>query len=690
MACTGNDNAIAATPRSPLEQVHHLLVSLLRWWPYAPHERVPSLLLCGPTANGKSYLVQRAAEAAAAGLGSHATAAGESTTAAASTAPQRTRVVTVTPALAHAVAVQSAEDGSTGLRRLLRCAVQDACQQHSGRGAADAAASTGVVVLLVLDHLECYLQHADEASVQVGPGASLPHGNEAGLGDSVHTLFPALLADLYTVLRSCPPLFSSTECAALQLTRLVAVALFTGELDAVTPLVRHRCADFALALPTPTEAERRAFFQPYTAAATPAAAAAAAAALSQLPPPLADALALRTGGISYGGLHEVLAHALDYCDASSVAVAAGWDGHVAATAAQAVLRAYLASASVTAVEYRRSAGFVDVQVTQWGDIAGMAEVKATLQRLVTDPIRHRDAYSRFHVRPSTGVLLHGPPGTGKTMLAKAMATELNASFVYIDLPELVQSEVGESERRLQEFFDVARERSPAVVFMDEVQAAFGVRYAATDTDAAAAAATSHDARLVSHLLRLLDAAQQDDDHFVLFVGATNVVHLLDPLLLRAGRLDTLLEVPLPDTAARESLVRRVVHGEWADWFCGQEKEEEEEDTGRLNRLRDALVEAFVRRSDGFSGAEVRSFTSVFGLQLARAVSHQLAEHDTVPSSVVAGHDDSHDPRAEQQSKQLRLRRAITAYLDAADDETAPGLSRGAVALLDTAQSRCRA
>ncbi|RNE95014.1 putative ATPase, partial [Trypanosoma conorhini] len=123
----------------------------------------------------------------------------------------------------------------------------------------------------------------------------------------------------------------------------------------------------------------------------------------------------------------------------------------------------------------QGAGYVDVQETRWGDIAGLDAVKATLQRLVPRPLRSTATYRRFGVRPSTGVLLYGPPGTGKTMLARAMATELSASFVYIDLPQLMQAEVGESERRLREFFDAARERSPAVMFIDELQAAFGAR-----------------------------------------------------------------------------------------------------------------------------------------------------------------------------------------------------------------------
>ncbi|KAG5474388.1 hypothetical protein LSCM1_03169 [Leishmania martiniquensis] len=729
--------------RSPIEQVHLLLVSLLRWWPYAPHERIPSVLICSPTLNGKSHLVRSAADAVNACMDATGRSASDASEEQEDQAQRRTRVITIIPPLAKAVAVQSAEDSSTGLRRLLRRTVYEACIECSRECATTTCITTGelipsppaeIAVLLVLDHVECYL-HSDDTHTHgssCSATANSGRGQSGGVGETsfsdagaqgLNTLYPAFLADLYTVLRSCPPLFSEHECAALRLARLVPVALFTGELHEVLPVVRKRFVDYVVALPTPTEAMRRAFLLPY--AARPAATQVTPA----LPLLLVDALALRTGGVSYGGLQEVLDLALDYCAAaptqpsptspSSSAVAC--DEHVAGAAAQRILHAYQTSGSVTASEYRRSAGFVDVQVMRWDDIAGMAHVKETLQRLVTDPIRHRSVYRQFRVRPSTGVLLYGPPGTGKTMLAKAMATELNASFVYMDLPKLVQAEVGESERRLQEYFDIARERSPSLVFMDEVQAAFGLRYASAagahrhrggrsvridsggpDASASTAGSTiAHDARLVSHLLRLLDAAQQDEEHFVLFVGATNVVHLVDPLLLRAGRLDTLLEVPLPDPAARESLVRRVVYGEWADWLCERECGTSQACTEgdsvfasapigaeQIENLRAALVEGFVRRSDGCSGAEVRNLTSVFGLQLARVVSATVeATQNAVLGEELDCTAGTHHPKTAQHRRRLRLSRAIIAFL-ASNGGTETALSYDALALLDVAHDKC--
>ncbi|CCW68673.1 unnamed protein product [Phytomonas sp. Hart1] len=248
----------------------------------------------------------------------------------------------------------------------------------------------------------------------------------------------------------------------------------------------------------------------------------------------------------------------------------------------------------------------------------MEVVKETLQALVTRPLRYRQIYRQAGVAPSTGVLLHGPPGTGKTMLAKAMATELNAAFLYLDLPELVQSAVGESERRLNEFVSLARERSPAIMFMDELQAAFGVRYAGGESPGLSQGHSAHDARLVAHLLYLLDEIHADEDHVVVFVGATNVVDMLDPLLLRPGRLDTHIAVPLPDTTARASLVRHVINGEWSSWMTSSAlpSSDEQEPVLTLNEI---LITEFVRRSLGWSGAELRNAMNLFALKVLQEV-----------------------------------------------------------------------
>lgn len=664
---------VSMNQRTPFDDAHDLLVSLLKWWPTPPHVETPSALLCGPTSNGKSHLLSQVLQTCQTMERQDA-----------SDDTLRSTVVAVKPPLATALTVRVAKDNSTGLRMLLRRQIIAALSSATVKFATPppSASKPSFTVMVVLDHVDSFLtseeEHGTDGGLTSSAGAPLTStGTEADSGSGLGTAFPAFLTDLYTILRSAPPLFTAEECAALQLHRIVYVLLFTGELRDVVPIVSDRLTHFFLELPTPTAAERRRFFQRYLEPVVSD----VEADRRQVLLSLADALALRSGGVSYGGLVEMMdlveaemesealyfapqTHLLNKDDTSDsvspqppVLATLTSTADVVGTVAQRVRKAYQTSGSITALEYRRSAGYVDVQATRWSDIAGMAEVKATLQRLVTAPLQHFNTYARFGVRPSIGILLHGPPGTGKTMLAKAMATELNASFIYLDLPELVQSEVGESERRLSRFFAIAKERSPAVMFVDELQAAFGRRYGDVDpSNCGSAAPTAHDARLVSQLLRLLDDAYEDEDHVVLFVGATNVVQLLDPLLLRPGRLDTILEVPLPDLAAREHMTRQIVCGEWARWFdIGISPEADGRSIGeaasQVAAVQNALIKLFVDFSEGCSGAELRNFTAVFAMQLMQEVARAKS---VVDAEVVLG-------QGAEQAREL-LRTSIYTYL----------------------------
>lgn len=159
---------------------------------------------------------------------------------------------------------------------------------------------------------------------------------------------------------------------------------------------------------------------------------------------------------------------------------------------------------------------------------------------------HPDQYTKFGLSPSKGVLFFGPPGTGKTLLAKAVATEVSANFISVKGPELLSMWFGESESNIRDIFDKARAAAPTVVFLDELDSIAKAR-GGNMGDAGGASD-----RVVNQLLTEMDGMNAKKNVFV--IGATNRPDQIDPALLRPGRLDQLIYVPLPDEAARLSIL----------------------------------------------------------------------------------------------------------------------------------------
>jgi len=176
-------------------------------------------------------------------------------------------------------------------------------------------------------------------------------------------------------------------------------------------------------------------------------------------------------------------------------------------------------------------------------VGGLDGAKATLERAVTWPLTYGPLFEAADADPPSGVLLYGPPGTGKTLLARAVAAESEVNFVRVQGPELLDRYVGESEKAVREVFDRARQTAPAIVFFDEIDAV------ATDRDRAGNEVTE---RVVSQLLTEFDAVADNPNLIVL--AATNRKDALDPALLRAGRLESHVEVPAPDEAARRAIL----------------------------------------------------------------------------------------------------------------------------------------
>jgi transitional endoplasmic reticulum ATPase len=216
---------------------------------------------------------------------------------------------------------------------------------------------------------------------------------------------------------------------------------------------------------------------------------------------------------------------------------------------------------------------------RWSDIGGHEAVKERLRALVELPSKYPERFASLHLEPPTGILLYGPPGTGKTLLVRALATETNANFVVVNGAEIFSQWVGESEEAIRQVFIVARQLAPAIVFVDQLDAIARSRQAREDDGTAA--------RVVTQLLGELDSVRGLGG--VIVIGATNRVDLVDPSVLRAGRLGTHVFVGLPDEGDRRAVLRVLLDG--APFRSAAE--------------RTAVIATYAKRTEGLSGAGLR-------------------------------------------------------------------------------------
>ena len=185
--------------------------------------------------------------------------------------------------------------------------------------------------------------------------------------------------------------------------------------------------------------------------------------------------------------------------------------------------------------------FVEISEVYWRDVGGLESAKQTLIESVEWPLKYPEAFETVGIRPPKGILLYGLPGTGKTMLIKALATESNLNLISVKGPELLSKWVGESERAVREVFRKARQASPALVFFDEIDAIVPVRGSGSESHVTE--------RIVSQFLTEMDGLEELKD--VVIIGATNRPDLLDRSLLRPGRFDRLIYIPMPDRGSRK-------------------------------------------------------------------------------------------------------------------------------------------
>ena len=233
----------------------------------------------------------------------------------------------------------------------------------------------------------------------------------------------------------------------------------------------------------------------------------------------------------------------------------------------------------------RAAEVIERPDVTYDDIGGLKDAIREIRESIELPMTNPELFEKLGIDPPKGVLLIGPPGTGKTLLAKAVAHHTNATFIHIVGSELVQKYIGEGARLVRELFQLAREKSPAIIFIDEIDA-IGAKRSLDDTSA-----SREVERTLMQLLAEMDGFDPRGD--VKIIAATNRPDILDPALLRPGRFDRIIRIPMPDKKAREEIFR--IH------------------TRRMRLNKDVSFEDLARMTEGMSGADIKAICTEAGM-----------------------------------------------------------------------------
>jgi len=235
----------------------------------------------------------------------------------------------------------------------------------------------------------------------------------------------------------------------------------------------------------------------------------------------------------------------------------------------------------------------------YAEIGGLQEQIRELREVVELPLLNPELFLRVGITPPKGCLLYGPPGTGKTLLARAVASQLDCSFLKVVSSAIVDKYIGESARMIREMFAYARDHEPCIIFMDEIDAIGGRRFSE---------GTSADREIQRTLMELLNQMDGFDTlGKVKIIMATNRPDTLDPALLRPGRLDRKIEIPLPNEQGRLDILK--IH------------------TASIAKKGEIDYEAVVKLSDGFNGADLRNVCTEAGMFAIRAERDYVIDED---------------------------------------------------------------
>lgn len=228
--------------------------------------------------------------------------------------------------------------------------------------------------------------------------------------------------------------------------------------------------------------------------------------------------------------------------------------------------------TATTIRLQQPRGQATPDRVSYEDVGGLGQQLGRVRELIELPLRHPELFQRLGIDPPKGILMYGPPGSGKTLIARAVASESKAHFLQISGPEIIHKFYGESESHLRKIFEEARQHAPAIIFVDEIDAIAPRR---TEVQGEV------EKRVVAQLLALMDGLQSRGD--VIIIGATNLPDALDPALRRPGRFDRELEIPVPDVAGRREILQ--IHS-------------------RGMPLQDVDLDELARQTHGYVGADL--------------------------------------------------------------------------------------